>query len=149
MSTSALTTARERWLGPWDMLVLSAWCGLAGGLLEVATTICVRNLIPTTRGYLMSRHFIWLTPLSNLMLFSTIGLLLTTVAWLWPRSGGWLGPRLISFLAVLPVLMVTSPRVFPIAWMILAAGIASCVALTLERHATDCADGCFSACPAY
>ena len=95
----------------------------------------VRNLVPTTRGYLMSRHFVWLTPLSNLMLFSAIGVLLATVAWLWPRRGGWLGPRLIGFLAVLPVLMVTSPRLYPIAWAMLAAGIASCVAATLERHA--------------
>jgi arylsulfatase A-like enzyme len=103
--------------------------------LEVATTICVRNLIPTTRGYLMSRHFIWLTPVSNLMLFSAIGLPLTAVAWFWPRRGGWLGPRLISFLAVLPPLMVTSPRIYPIAWMILAAGIASGIAAALEWHA--------------
>ena len=26
-------------LGPLDVLVLSAWCGLAGGLLEVGTSV--------------------------------------------------------------------------------------------------------------
>ena len=50
-------------LRPLDLLILSAWCGLAGGLLEVATLVCARNLIPTTRGYLMSRHFLWLAPI--------------------------------------------------------------------------------------
>ncbi len=134
-SEPARNPAGSRRLGPLDVLMLAAWCGLAGGLLEVATTVCVRNLIPTDRGYLMSRHFIWLTPVSNLMLFSAIGLLLAGVARLWPRHGGWLGPRLISFLAVFPVLIVTSPRLYPIAWMILAAGIASCIAATLEWHA--------------
>jgi hypothetical protein len=29
--------ATRRGLGPLDVLVLSVWCGLAGGLLEVAT----------------------------------------------------------------------------------------------------------------
>jgi arylsulfatase A-like enzyme len=124
-----------RRLGPVDVLVLSAWCGLAGGLFEVGTTICVRNLIATTRGYLMSRHFVWLAPLSNLMLFAAMGLLLAAVTWLWPRRGGWLVPRFITFLAVLPVLMVTSTRLYPIAWTILAAGIASCIAQILEWNA--------------
>ena len=135
-SRFARTLAGSRRLGPLDVLMLSIWCGLAGGLLEVATTICVRNLIPTARGYLMSRHFVWLTPLSNLMLFSVFGILLTVIAWLWPQRGGWLGPRLISFLTAIPVLMVTSSRLYPIAWIVLAAGIASCVALTIEWHAS-------------
>ena len=135
-SESARSPAGVRRLGPLDVLLLSVWCGLAGGLLEVAVTICVRNLFPSIRGYFMSRHFVWLTPLSNLMLFSATGVGLAVVTWAWPRRGAWLGPRLISFLAVLPVLMVTSPRVYPIAWMILAAGFASCMAATLERHTT-------------
>ncbi len=100
--TSARNLAGACRLGALDVLLLSAWCGLAGGLLEVGTTICVRNLIPTNRGYLMTRHFVWLAPLSNLLLFSAMGLLLAAVAWLWPRRGGRLGTRLIGLLAVLP-----------------------------------------------
>ena len=121
-------------LGALDVLVLSAWCGLASGLLEVGTTISVRNLVATTRGYLMTRHFVWLAPLSNLMLFSAMGLLLAAAAWMWPRRGGWFVARFITFLAVLPVLMVTSTRLYPIAWTILAAGIACCVTPILERN---------------
>ena len=132
---SAPVMADSRRLGPVDVLVLSAWCGLGGGLLEVATTVSVRNLIATTRGYLMTRHFVWLAPLSNLTFFSAMGLLLAAVVWMWPRRGGWLVPRFITFLAVLPVLMVTSTRLYPIAWTILAAGIASCIVPILEWNA--------------
>ncbi len=131
---SAVGRAVAPRLRPLDLLLLSIWCGLAGGLLEVGVRICVRNIVPTTRGYLMSRHFVWLAPLSNLMLFMALGLVLAVVGWLWPRRGAWLGLRLISFLAVLPVLMVASTRIYPIAWVILAAGIAVLLAPTVEKH---------------
>jgi arylsulfatase A-like enzyme len=134
-SRSAQALTIRPGLRPLDVLILSAWCGLAGGLFEVGTLICVRNLIPTTRGYLMSRHFIWLAPLSNLLFFTGLGLFLTSAAKLWPRVGGWIGPRIIGFLAVLPVLMVISTRISAIAWILLAAGIASSIAPTLERTA--------------
>ena len=55
--------------GPRDVLLLSAWCGLAAGWLEVGTRVLCRSIDPTNRLYLMSRHFVWLVPLSNLMLF--------------------------------------------------------------------------------
>ncbi len=134
-SKSAPVRSIRPGLRPTDVLILSAWCGLAGGLLEVATLICVRNLIPTTRGYLMSRHFPWLAPLSNLLFFFGLGVFLALLARLLPRVGGWLGPRLIGFLAILPVLMVMSTRIYPIAWAMLATGIASFLAPTLERTA--------------
>ena len=59
-----------------DVLVLSAWCGLAAGLLEVGTRVLCRAIDPTKRLYLMSRHFVWLTPLVNLLVFLGLGLLL-------------------------------------------------------------------------
>ena len=106
-------------------------------------TICVRNLIPSTRGYLMSRHFVWLTPLSNLTLFSATGFLLAVVAWLWPRRGAWL-PAAHQLPDCFAGAHGTSPRLYPIAWMMLAAGFASCVAAS--RTACDrIADGCSSA----
>ena len=51
-------------LGPLDVLVLSLWCGLAAGLLEVAARVlcsCI-GLYPL---YTMSRHFVWLVPLAE------------------------------------------------------------------------------------
>ena len=128
-------TAPRR-LGPLDVLVLSGWCGLAGGLLEVAARVLCRSIDPDHRMYLMSRHFVWLAPLSNLLLFVGMGLILAVATKLWRRSCGWLSPRFISFWAVLPVLMVAGPRIYPWAWGILALGIAARLGPIFERHAT-------------
>ena len=67
-------------LGRGEILLLAAWCGAAGGLLEVATRILCRAINPTNRLYLMTRHFVWLAPLSNLLFFSVAGLGLALAA---------------------------------------------------------------------
>ena len=72
-----------RQLGPVDVLVLAAWCGLAAGELEVAARIIYRALSSTHRLYLMTRHFVWLVPLINLVLFLGIG-----DCWPWRRDAG-------------------------------------------------------------
>ena len=63
-----------RRLGALDVLVLAAWCGLVAGLLEVGTRVLCRAINPIERLYLMSRHFVWLTPLVNLSLFLGAGI---------------------------------------------------------------------------
>ena len=78
-----------------------------------------------------------MAPLSNLLLFSGIGLFLALATKFWPRRGGWLFSRLVCFLAILPVLIVMSPRIYPWAWAILALGIASRLVPILERRPTE------------
>jgi arylsulfatase A-like enzyme len=129
-------SARRLRLGPWDILVLSAWCGLAGGLLEVATRVLCKYVDPTNRLYMLSRHFVWLAPLSTLLLFAGAGLFLVIGTKLWPRRVAWFCPRFICFWAVLPALMVASPGIYLAAWVVLAVGIASLLAQLLERHVT-------------
>ncbi len=105
MSTSkqASPTARARpRLGPLDVIVFAAWCGLAAGELEVITRVVYRNISATNRLYLMTRHFVWLVPLINLLLFVGLGTVLAGATKLWPRRAGWLSCRLICVLAVLP-----------------------------------------------
>ena len=111
-------------LGPVDVLVLSAWCGLAAGELEVAARIVYRALSSTQRLYLMTRHFVWLVPLINLVLFLGIGVLLALATRRWPRRAGWLSPRLIIVLAILPVLMVAGRTIYLEAWLLVALGVA-------------------------
>jgi arylsulfatase A-like enzyme len=124
--------ATERRLSPRDLLVLSLWCGLASGWLEVGTRI-VCKIVPDHRTYLMSRHFVWMGPLSSLLFFLAIGLLLALATKIWPRYGGWIGLRLICFLAILPVLIVASSRIYPWAWAVLALGLASRLVAIFER----------------
>ena len=124
-----------RRLGPLDVLVFSAWCGLAGGELEVASRVLHKSFSPTNQLYGMTRHFVWVVPLVDLSLFLGVGLFWAAATRLWPRRAGWLGPRLIGALAILPALLVAGPRVYIIAWAIFALGIASWLAPVLERHA--------------
>jgi arylsulfatase A-like enzyme len=114
-----------RQLGALDIVVLSAWCGLAGGLLEVGTRVLCRAIDPTKRLYLMTRHFVWLTPVVNLLVFVCLGLCLAGLTKLWPRLGAWLSPRLLCALAILPMLIVAVPPIYPEARLVLALGIAS------------------------
>jgi arylsulfatase A-like enzyme len=120
-------------LRPVEILLLAASCGLAAGWLEVGTRIIARWIEPTGRLYMMTRHFVWLVPLSDLALFVGVGTLLAAAAGLAPRAGRWLGPRVIGALWILPTLIVAGPRVHAGAWLVLALGIASWMALWLER----------------
>ena len=68
-----------------DLFLFSAWCGLASGLLEVGTKVLCRAVDPSQRLYLMSQHFVWLAPLSSLLLFLVMGLVLSVAVKLSPR----------------------------------------------------------------
>ena len=56
-------------IGAVELFILSAWCGLASGLLEVGLRVVCRAIDPSQRLYLLSRHFLWLGPLSSLLFF--------------------------------------------------------------------------------
>jgi arylsulfatase A-like enzyme len=120
-------------LGLWDLLILAAWGGLAGGLLEVGTRVVCRLINPVHSLYLMSRHFFWLTPLVNLLLLFGLGLCLAALAKLAPRLGAKIAPRLIVAFAVLPILMVAERRIFPEAWFVMALGAAVWLVPFIER----------------
>ena len=82
----------------------------------------------------MSRHFVWLTPLVNLLLLIGMGMCLAVLTKLSPRVGGKIGPRMICAFTILPMLMVMNPRIFPEAWFILALGVASWLVPFFERR---------------
>ena len=128
---SALMSRRQ--LGAWDVLALAAWCGLVAGWLEVGMRVLCKSLIGTNRLYMMTRHFVWLVPLSNLLLFFVGGLLLAAATKACPRPFGWLSPRVICAFALMPALLVAGPQIYPWAWLILASGIAIRLVPWLER----------------
>jgi arylsulfatase A-like enzyme len=124
-----------RWPGPIDLLVLSAWCGLTAGDLEVFARVLGAHLSFAQRMYAMPRHFVWLVPLINLSLFVGVGLILSAAKSIWPRRVGWFSLRLFGAFAVLPALMVVGHQVFALAWLMVSIGIASLLAPAIERHA--------------
>ena len=133
-STRKLPNSRQ-W-GTLELICFSAYCGLLGGLFEVAAKLLCRSIDPTNRLYMTSRHFVWLAPLSNLLLFSILSLPFALATTRWPRWREWLGIRVICFCAVLPTLMVITPRIYTYGWAILAVGIASVSARQVERRAS-------------
>jgi arylsulfatase A-like enzyme len=124
-------------IGAVDLFLLSAWCGLAAGLLEALVRVVCGSIEPIQRLYMVSRHFLWLGPLANLLLFLGMGLVLSVAVKLSPRAVGWLGPRLICAGATLPVLMAAVPQIYEEAWAIVGLGIAVQLVPILERHFTS------------
>jgi hypothetical protein len=58
-----------------SLLLLSAWCGLVAGSLEVGTIVLRKQVFDPDPFSRMSRHFVWLIPLSNLGIFLILGVL--------------------------------------------------------------------------
>jgi arylsulfatase A-like enzyme len=120
-------------LGFSSLLVLSAWCALVAALLEVGAIVLRKQVFDSDQLYRMSRHFVWLIPLSNLCVFLTLALLGTCVISIWPRHGRWLVARVLGALAILPSLLVLFPRIYSLAWMVVALAMATRLVPLIER----------------
>src|SRR5579883_1210548 len=108
--SSVFDPARGR-AGRFPALIVSAWCGLVSGLLEVGTIAVRKRTFDPNHLYTMSRHFVWLIPLINLGLFLALGIACKLLARAWPRRVDWLAPRLLASLTLLPPLLVGLPRI--------------------------------------
>jgi arylsulfatase A-like enzyme len=121
-------------LGFVPILVLSAWCGLVAGLLEVGAWVVRKEAFDPNHLYWMSRHFVWLIPVTNLCFFLALGILLGLVARLWRWRGSWLATRLLCALTFLPAALVGFPEVYDWAWLLVSLGIAMNLVTFLERR---------------
>ncbi len=122
-------------LGPFSILGLSAWCGVVSGLLEVGTIVLRKHTFDSSRLYGMSRHFLWLIPITNLCLFLVLGIVLCLIALVRPRRGRWLAARLLCALLFLPSVLIAVPQIYGLAWLVIALGVATNVVPMLERRA--------------
>src|ERR1017187_970289 len=119
---------------PRETLALAVWCGLAAGLLEVLTKVVCTAMGRSGRLYQMSRHFFWLIPLTNILVFLVLGMFLALFVWMFPRLGRWFSPRWLGALAILPSFLVAGPEIHSVAWFVLAWGLAVRSVPLLERH---------------
>jgi arylsulfatase A-like enzyme len=120
-------------LSPFRLLLFSAWCGLVSGLLEVGTVI-LRKTLDRNHLYWTSRHFVWLIPLINLLVFVVLGASLALAAQIEPRRVQWFATRFLCALVVLPIFWVAFPQIYGWAWLIVAFGIAAQLVPLVERH---------------
>jgi arylsulfatase A-like enzyme len=119
----------------YHLLFLSFWCGLLAGPLEVGAIVLRKHAFDLNQFYGMSRHFVWLIPLTNLLIFFFLSPAFAILA-LCGRRGRWLAVRLLCALTLLPPLWTAFPRIYGAAGFILALGIAARSVSALERHGT-------------
>ena len=120
--------------GPASFLLLSAWCGLVAGLLEVAAIIVRKRYFDSNQLYQMSHHFVWLIPATNLCLFALAGAL-GVVLMIGARRVRGAVLRALCGLTLLPAALVAFPRLHAPATLLVALGLASWLVPLLERRA--------------
>jgi arylsulfatase A-like enzyme len=120
--------------GPLRILLLSAWCGLIAGPLEVGAILLRKRFWDLNHLSWISRHFVWLIPAVDLAIFLVLGLGLSALAWRAGRRGRWLATRLLAALTLLAPIWAASPRIYGAAGALLALGLATRLVPTFERH---------------
>jgi arylsulfatase A-like enzyme len=111
-------------LGLLAILLLSAWSGLVAGLLEVGTIVVRKEAFDANHLYGISRHFVWLIPLTNAGVFMAMGLAGWGLILVWPRGGRWLVARGLCALTLLPAFLIAIPWIYGLSWLVVTAGIA-------------------------
>ncbi len=120
-----------------QIMLLSVWCGLVAGLLEVAAVLLRKSTFDYNHLYWMSRQFIWLTPVATTSLLLVMGTLLAIfAAWNRASSGDRIVVRVLGLFTFLPSIWTIAPRIHGIAGFLLAAGLAFQVASAIERRRT-------------
>ena len=119
--------------GIFSLLILSVWCGLIAGLLEVGTIVLRKAAFDPNQLYKLSRHFVWIIPLSNLCVLFALAVLGCGAVLAWPRGGRWLFARVLCALTLWPSLLIAFPRVYGLASLIVALGVASRLVPFLDR----------------
>ena len=118
-------------------LLLTVWCGLIAGLLEVATIVLRKQLFDSDHLYRMSRHFVWLIPLANLCVFLALGVPGSGLSLISPRYGRWVFDRFLCAITLLPSLLIAFPRIYSAAWLLVALGMAAWLVPLLESRTED------------
>jgi arylsulfatase A-like enzyme len=115
------------------IFIVSAWCGLIAGLLEVGITIIRKKYIDVDHFYGMSDHFVWLVPSVNLLIFVLLGVILSRMVLLGVH-GQRVAARALGTLALVPPFWAAFPRIYGAASLLLMMGAAMRLVPALERR---------------
>ncbi len=109
--------------------VLAVWFGAVTGLLELGLLYARSHVLgwSSLSSLQMSRHFGWMIPLTNLVLFVGWGITVGFVTRVWPSFGIRHGVLLLSFPTFLALLLLI-PGLYAIAYVALAAACATVTA---------------------
>ncbi len=113
-------------LSPGMSLAVAVWAGLLTGAIELATLV-IRNQITggVSLGFLqMNRHYHWMIPAADGLLFGAFGIAMSVGTWFRPRALTAALPRILVFLAAFSLLLLI-PGMFIAANAAFAAGISA------------------------
>ncbi|CAN5675119.1 hypothetical protein BH23PLA1_BH23PLA1_06630 [soil metagenome] len=120
--------ARRTSIGPnaGEIVLLGAWFGFLTGLLELASLLGQRQFLGVSSlGLLqMNRHARWMIPVSNLMIFLAVGLLLAPLGFTRSARARW-GALLVLNVLMFLTLVLTFRGLYKFAYLFLTAGLAS------------------------
>src|SRR6185312_12778134 len=122
--------------GSAPLIAAAAWFGMLAGCLELVGMLTQRTLDPRIwmDSLRTNHHFVWMIPLSNTLIFTSAGLLLSVLARYRPFSARRIAWRLYPGLAVLVILLPVKGLAL-IASIVLAVGIGVATGPTIERRA--------------
>jgi arylsulfatase A-like enzyme len=136
----ARLTGSEDPFSPRAGLLLAAWFGLVTGLLELGLLVARKHLYSSAAlGNLqMNRHYPWMIPVANLMIFGACGLILAMAGRVRPRLVSRMAGPFFVFLSLL-TLSLAVRRVHPVACVVLSLGLTSRLSrrLTANPRALD------------
>ncbi len=96
--------------GPAAFVAVALWLGLVVGLVEVAEVVARAHLAQYGL-YRKSPHLIWMVPVSDLLLYGLIGVVLGFLVWPLPRIGRWTAAMALGVLALAtPLLAIPGLR---------------------------------------
>ena len=134
--TSEERTVRVVRAAPPRLLITMVWFGLVSGWLELGAVVARRAVDPRVSIEMLrtNRHFAWMTPAGDLLIFALLGLLVTALGYWLPGLVRWVRWRLAVALTLL-TLLLTIEGLYTIAAVILALGVGSWVGPALDRRA--------------
>ncbi len=118
------------------LFLTTLWFGLLAGWLELGLVLAWRAINPhvSIDALRKNRHLVWMVPVSDVLIFSVVGLSIALLARFRRGLARWIGSRLPVGMAFLALLLEIE-GLYAISGMILACGLASVIGPRLERRA--------------
>ncbi|QEH32840.1 Arylsulfatase [Aquisphaera giovannonii] len=120
--------------GPLGLVALAAWCGLLAGSLEALAFAVRKRFFDVNQFLWTTRHYGWLLPVANLVVFLGLGLMLAAAVLLLGGRIRWWAARILGTATLLPAFWAASPRIYGVAGVLLAAGCAARLVPMAERR---------------
>lgn len=118
------------------LLLTALWFGAIAGGFELAVVLIQSFVDPRISMDMLrrNRHYVWMIPLANMLIFAIVGFLTAVLARIRPRAANWLAWRISIALTAL-ALLLNIEGLYAIASATLALGIAAIAAPWIERRA--------------